>query len=143
MSKTLPPSEEVKKKLKKSEPRKVAPLKAYSGRSRIVVEAVPPPAKEEAIAEQSREEPPENLAEDTTDYSKEDSSTLPEEVAPAEIEMRSLKAPTAPSRGKITKEVEARVAKLEKEFLEFLDLKFRAHFIDLKEMKPEFELKKK
>jgi hypothetical protein len=143
MSRTLPPSEEVKKKLKQSEPRKVAPLKAYSGKSRIVVEAVPPPAKGEVVAEQPSEEPPDNFGEDTTDYSKEASSALPEEVAPAEIKMRSLKAPFAPSRGKITKEVEARVAKLDKEFLEFLDLKFRAHFIDLKEMKPEFELKKK
>ena len=143
MSRTLPPSEEVKKKLKQSEPRKVAPLKAYSGKSRIVVEAVPPPAKGEVVAEQPSEEAPDNFGEDTTDYSKEASSALPEEVAPAEIKMRSLKAPSAPSRGKITKEVEARVAKLDKEFLEFLDLKFRAHFIDLKEMKPEFELKKK
>ena len=109
-----------------------------------MVEAVlPPQPVEETPVVEALDDTPEVIPEDTTDYSKEDTSTLPEEVASGEIEMRSLKEPSVPNRGKITKEVEARVAHLEKEFLEFLDLKFRARFIDLKELKPEFEVKKK
>lgn len=134
MSKTLPPSEEVKKKLTSSEPRKVAPLQAY-GKPRIIVE--PPP--EASVQKTSEEEsPPEIIGESVLE--QEDTSPLPEEVPNMEVQVESIAEPAPVISKDMQKEVDKRVSELPQDFLDFLDEKFRARFNEVKEMNEEFRV---
>ena len=129
MSKTLPPSEEVKKKLTSSEPRKVAPLQAY-GKPRIVVE---PPPEAPPIPEAPIDEP---------EIGPEEYSSLPEEVPDQEVQVESIHEPAPVISKDMQKEVDQRVSELPQDFLDFLDEKFRARFNEVKEMKEEFQVRK-
>ena len=142
MAKALPPGEDSKKKLDGAEPRKVAPLKAYSGRPRLVIKAdippepVPEPKQLEAATPPPIQEP-------------DDDSFLPEFVAEMEIEVGTLEDfysgenAHAPETLYSKNEIQEYVDKLPQEFLHFMEDKFRATYSDLRELKPEFRLPKK
>ena len=139
MAKALPPDEDVKKKLKGAEPRKVAPLLAYSGKPRLVIVADPEP--EPTPAPQSQEPtPPQDPS----------PSSLPEEVPEMEIEVGTIEdfysgeSAEAPEHARpASDEVQKHVDQLPQEFLGFMEEKFRAHYNELKSIQPEFRLPKK
>ncbi len=142
MAKALPPGEDSKKKLEGAEPRKVAPLKAYSGRPRLVIKADIPP---EPVPEQKQLE----AATPPPIQEPYDDSFLPEFVAEMEIEVVTLEDfysgenAHAPETLYSKDEIQEYVDKLPQEFLDFMEDKFRATYSDLRELKPEFRLPKK
>ena len=141
MAKALPPDEDVKKKLKGAEPRKVAPLLAYSGKPRLVIEADPEP--EPATSQDPPGEEP-SAKEETP------SCNLPEEVPDMEIEVGTIEdfysgeaAPPKENQGPASDEVQSYIDQLPKEFLDFMEETFRANFNELRTIKPEFRLPEK
>ncbi len=142
MAKALPPGEDSKKKLEGAEPRKVAPLKAYSGRPRLVIKADIPP---EPVPEQKQLE----AATPPPIQEPDDDIFLPEFVAEMEIEVGTLEDfysgenAHAPETLYSKNEIQEYVDKLPLEFLDFMEDKFRATYSDLRELKPEFRLPKK